>query len=214
MQQNKTVNSVKIQRKQLAELMVVGKYDAARVKVEALIREDVSIEGLEVLALLADLVASRIQVLTTTKKEAGSSGCPTEMKEAVTSLLWASARLDAIPELQAVRAAFGAKFGKEFVEVASVNGEFSVNEKVLAKLGLQTPSNRDCIEYLRSIAADYGVDFLEEKLTTAESLLISDGSGIDGIVTGKARLGDPFAIPPIIVPRDDIEARLLALKRQ
>lgn len=215
MQQNKTINSVKIQRKQLAELLAVGKYDAARVKVEAIIREDLSIEGLEVLSLLADLLASRVSVIAQAKREGGASGCPAEMKEAVTSVIWAAARLDGIPELQNVRNALLAKFGTEFVEVAAVNGEFSVNEKVLQKLGIQTPSNSHCIEYLRSIAADYGLEFDDAKLQTKDSLVVP--AGMDGSSSfGRSDAANPgaFQVPPIIVPRDDIEARLLALKRQ
>jgi hypothetical protein len=217
MQQNKTINSVKVQRKQLAELMSMGKYDAARVKVEALIREDVSIEGLEVLSLLADLLASRVQVIANSKRDGGSSGCPPEMKEAVTSVIWASAQLDGIPELQAVRQALLAKFGREFIDVATVNGEFSVNEKVLQKLGMQTPSNAHCIEYLRSIADDYGTEFDESKLRASDALVVP--AGMDGdracvSSTGGAASPSAFQVPPIVVPRDDLEARLLALKRQ
>lgn len=214
MQQNKTVNLVKVQRKQLAELMAVGKYDAARVKVEALIRDDLSIEGLEVLSLLMDLIATRIQVLATTKREHGSSGCPSDLKEAVTSAIWASSRLGSIPELQLVRKSFIAKFGAEFVDMASVNAEFSVNEKVLEKLGIITPSNKDCVEYLRAIAAEYGLEFDEEKLCATDAIVVPTGMDKSAAQTALSGGVSNFQVPPIIVPRDEFEARLLALKRQ
>jgi hypothetical protein len=214
MQQNKTINSVKVQRKQLAELLMMGKYDAARVKVESLIREDLSIEGLEVLSLFADLLASRVSVIAAAKREGGSSGCPSEMKEAVTSVIWAAARLDTIPELQSVRNALHAKFGTEFVETAAVNGEFSVNEKVLQKLGIQTPTNVHCIEYLKSIAADYGIEFDESKLQAKDALVVPSGMDSSGFGSTAGVSPGAFQVPPIVVPRDDFEARLLALKRQ
>ncbi|CUF89207.1 Hypothetical protein, putative [Bodo saltans] len=212
MQQNKTINSVKVQRKQLAELLSMGKYDAARVKVEALIREDLSIEGLEVLSLFADLDRSAHTVIAAAKREGGSSGCPSEMKEAVTSVIWAAARLDTIPELQNVRSALQSKFGTEFVETAAVNGEFSVNEKVLQKLGIQTPTNG--IEYLKSIASDYGLEFDETKLQAKDALVVPSGMDSSGFGSTIGVSPGAFQVPPIVVPRDDFEARLLALKRQ
>jgi vacuolar protein sorting-associated protein IST1 len=202
LQQNKIVQSVKQQRRQLAELLSVGKIEGARIKVEALIREDISIEGLEVLAMLCELVANRLQMISSSKE------CPTELKEGLTSVLWAGAHLDNVPELRTIQKYFADKYGKEFLQTAVSNSEFSVNDKIISRLGSQTPSNTACVEYIKAVAAENGIDIEEEKLLVLSSI-VPTPTGMDPSCVVTAR-----NIPPIVVPRDELEARLLALKRQ
>ena len=205
MVQQKTLNSVKVQRKQLAELIAIGKFESARVKVESVIREDVSLEGLEVLSLFCDLIAQRAASMIAMKS------CPPELKEAVTSALWASTHIDSVPELVNVRKQFMAKFGKEFVEMASNNSEFSVNQKVLDRLGLKIPTADACVEYLAAICEEFGLEVDESKLRGPAIFPSDTPMGM----TGELKQGaSGFSVPPIVVPRDDLEARLLALKRQ
>lgn len=222
LQQGKRVNSVKRQRKEMAELLNLGKLDACRIRVESAIREDLSIEGLEVLNLFLELVASRMQVI------AEAQSCPLDMKESITSVLWASPRVgEVIVELQTVRSQFAIKFGQEFVDVATHNSELSVNSKLMEKLDVGVPTNEMCRAYMESIAAEYGleVDFsvldgpaaiiattadpqlLQPAAFGAEGKVLSVG-GNTGFTTTTGVL-----IPPIIVPYDDLEARLLTLKR-
>lgn len=213
-QQQKRLNNVKKQRKEMAELMNVGKLDAARIRVEAVIREDLSIEGLEVLNLFIELVASRIRVIAETPS------CPLELKEAVTSILWAVPRIgEDIDELRVVRQQFAVKYGREFVDVAVQNGELSVNAKLMEKLSVMMPSNDQCKAYLESIAAEYNLQVDFSTLDSAEAIvavtldpkvLQSKGYGSEGGI----RTATGLVVPPIIVPKDDLEARLLSLKRQ
>ncbi|KAH9599194.1 Vacuolar protein sorting-associated protein Ist1 [Trypanosoma melophagium] len=234
MQQNKLVNSVKIQRRQLAELLALQKYDAARIRVEQVIRDDVSIEGLEVLALFLDLIANRIQLLT--EKGSDAAHCPPELKESITSVLWASARVgDSVPELQAVRKYFENRYGKGFVAMSVSNAEFSVNQKIIDRLGVFTPSNASCLEYLTNVATEYGIEgYDEEKLRDPNGLVASAAAATGGAVHGdngaawkddaaaKAALASGnviktpsgLLIPALTTPRDDLEWRLLQLKRE
>eukprot|EP00742_Colponemidia_sp_Colp-10_P020755 GILJ01024239.1.p1 GENE.GILJ01024239.1~~GILJ01024239.1.p1 ORF type:complete len:277 (+),score=47.02 GILJ01024239.1:50-880(+) len=165
--QNKIVNSVKAQRRALAELISVGKYDSARVKVEALMREDVSLEGLEALVLFCDLVATRVGVvanspgISSSKKEDSFSsvGPPPELKESISSILWSSERVSGVLELATVRRQFIAKYGKQFVGSCIANSEFAVNEKILDRLGMGVPSNEAAVRYMEAVATEYGVTF-------------------------------------------------------
>ncbi|KEG15675.1 hypothetical protein DQ04_00011420 [Trypanosoma grayi] len=248
MQKNKLVNSVKIQRRQLAELLALQKYDAARIKVEQAIRDDVSIEGLEVLELFLNLIANRVQLIAEISGAKGKSGggahvahCPPELKEGVTSVLWASARVgDTVPELQSIRKCFESKFGKEFVAMSINNAEFSVNQRLIDRLGIFTPSNDRCLEYITNVAAEYGIEgYDEEKLRDPNSLVASaaaasgvaimSGAAAAAGKNGTAPAAVAFAtgagsttiktpsglvIPALTVPRDDLEWRLLQLKRE
>ena len=60
--------------------------------------------------------------------------CPDELKEATSSLIFASSRCGELPELQKMREILASKFGKEFefcaVELLKNNG---VNPKVLIR---------------------------------------------------------------------------------
>jgi hypothetical protein len=207
--QNKRVNSVKIQRRQLAELLNIGKLDSCRIRVEGLIREDLSIEGLELLTLFTELVASRIQVIIDSKQ------CPTDLKESLTSMIWASARIgDDIAEFNVVKEQIGIKYGKPFVEMAVANSELSVNQKVMDKLNVMVPNGAACLEYIRAIAAEFNVPLDEEALVATSNIVPTTiETECDSAMTHMTASGS-IAVPPIIVPRDELEARLLALKRQ
>ena len=207
--QNKRVNSVKQQRKQLAELLNIGKLDSCRIRVEGLIREDLSIEGLELLALFTELVVSRVNVIIESKT------CPTDLKESLTSMLWASTRIgDDIAEFNAVRQQIGIKYGKDFVQMAIANSELSVNQKVMDKLNIAVPNSAACFEYLRAIANEFGVELDEEALAQTSSIVPTTSDVEGGSVESHITASGTIAVPPIVVPRDELEARLLALKRQ
>ncbi|CAD2216958.1 hypothetical protein AGDE_00794 [Angomonas deanei] len=219
-----------MQRRGIAELLAIEKYDGARIRVENCIREDVNIEGYEVLTLFLDLLANRVQLIAECKpikgadnKKDPTSACPPELKEAVTSVIWASARLgDVVPELSTIRKMFETKFGKAFVEIAMSNGEYSVNQKMIERLGMYTPPNDKCIAYLASIAEEYQLtNFNEEKLRDPNGLVASAVAAGGAAVDPKLKLGSPGAvvtpsglfIPPMGAPRDAIDMRILRLRR-
>eukprot|EP00758_Cryptobia_borreli_P016410 Tbor_TRINITY_DN6106_c0_g3::TRINITY_DN6106_c0_g3_i1::g.21466::m.21466/K19476/IST1; vacuolar protein sorting-associated protein IST1 len=219
--QNKIVNSVKIQRRGLAELIAAGKNDSVRVKVEALIREDASLGGLEMLILFCDFISSRSQVIAACDKEMTSP--PPDLKEAISSIIWASGRVDNIPELVAVRKQFELRYSKAFVESSMRNEEFSSNENIIERLGVSVPDNESCIKYIHGIASEFNVIFDASNLTPATFVAVAD----DREIIDTCELGDikeidgndfegfttacGFRVPPIRKPRDELEVRLLTL---
>ncbi|KAG5501798.1 hypothetical protein JKF63_04067 [Porcisia hertigi] len=233
MQKNKLVNSVKVQRRGVAELLALEKYDSARIRVENCIREDVNIEGYEVLALFLDLLANRVQLIAESKplkteknKKDPGSACPPELKEAITSILWASARIgDSVPELAVLRKMFEVKFGHQFIEMSMSNAEFSVNQRMMERLSVYTPQNEKCIAYLTSIASEFQLaNYDEERLRDAKGLVASaaaaSGGGVDntGIgaesgcrVRGSVQAPSGLYVPPMKPPYDAIDCRLLQL---
>lgn len=230
MQKNKLVNSVKVQRRGIAELLAIEKYDSARIRVENCIREDVSIEGLEVLSLFLDLLSNRVQLLAESKPirtAAGdkdpSSACPPELKEAVTSVIWASGRIgDTVPELRSIRKALEVKFGKTFVEMSLSNAEFSVNQRMIERLGTNAPPNDKCIAYLTNVALEFALEHYDAKRLSDQNGVMAPTVAANslanvGLLTmnshpGTLRTPSGLCIPPLTHPRDALDERLLRLK--
>ncbi|KAK7201164.1 Regulator of Vps4 activity in the MVB pathway [Novymonas esmeraldas] len=233
MQKNKLLNSVKVQRRGVAELLALEKYDSARIRVENCIREDVNIEGYEVLSLFLDLLANRVQLIAESKpmktdknKKDPGSACPPELKEAITSVLWASARVgDSVPELATLRKAFESKFGHEFVEMSMSNAEFSVNQRMMERLGMYTPPNDKCVAYLTSIAREFQLaNYDEERLHDPNGLVASAAAASGGGITvsgagaelnrqvrGSVQTPSGLYVPPMQAPYDAIDQRLQQL---
>lgn len=207
LQQNKGANIIKMERRKLSDVMKAQKHESARVQVESLIRSQEKIIGLGIIQVFCGFLINRLQ--PELYRAAGSkvAVCPVELKEPLTSCIWATSRLDTIPELVVIREEFGHLLGKDFIRMAQENREFSVSDKLVECLAPKVIPEAVCVTYLRELAAEYGIDFQEELYCTGGTAglmaTLGDGAGAMGIT-----------IPPIIVPRDALEERLLALKRQ
>ena len=88
------------------------KEEKAKIRAEALIRDDNLIEAYEILQLQCELLHERIKLLEYSKE------CPGDLIPVISSVMWASQRVD-IPELVFIRKQFRAKYGKKFEEAAS-----------------------------------------------------------------------------------------------
>jgi hypothetical protein len=82
---------VKQFRKEIAELLRQGKKDYARIRVEAVIRENSMLQALEILELYVELIAVRSSLIAQTKE------IPRDMIEAISSVLYASQRVTGAP---------------------------------------------------------------------------------------------------------------------
>ena len=126
--------------------------EKARIKAEALIRDDDTIEAYEILQLTCDLLFERIRLMS------HASACPPDLVESVSTLMWASVVVD-IPELVEIRKQFRHKYGRDFEEDAMRNAGGVVNERVASKLSVQPPSAYDVQVYLEKIADEHGVEW-------------------------------------------------------
>ena len=139
--------------------MLQQKDESARIKVEGVIRDDYLLEAIDIIELLCEMVASRLQLLSEVKT------CPHDLMEAVTTLIYAAPRLeDANKELLEIRNQFQLKFGKEFVQAAMENKELTVNQRVMFKLGVKVPEPYLCVEYLKEIARENGIEWDESSV--------------------------------------------------
>ena len=107
-------------------------------------------EAFEILELNCELLSERIKLISYGK------GCPPDLVESVSTLIWASAIVD-IPELVEIRKQFRYKYGREFEEDAVRNAGGVVNERVASKLLVQPPSAYLVQVYLETIADEHGL---------------------------------------------------------
>lgn len=169
MTQQKDTAIAKQSRRAMAQLLEEKKLESARIRVENIIRSDITTELHEMLELYCELLIARAQLLdagTTSYslglKSASSKSADLDttldsgLEEAVRSLIYAAPRTD-IKELHQARALLIEKFGKDFA-LSAMDGE-GVAERVLKKLKVETPSRELVDSYLRLIAETYNVRF-------------------------------------------------------
>ncbi|KAF2747105.1 DUF292-domain-containing protein [Sporormia fimetaria CBS 119925] len=165
MVQQKDSAKAKQQRREMAQLLEAGKVQSARIRVENIIRSDITTELHEMLELYCELVLARSQLLDPPSSPHSSpSSIQTldpALEEAVRSLIYAAPRTE-VKELHAARALLVEKFGKE-VALASMEGE-GVADRVVRKLKVDTPRPELVDAYLTEIARFYGVPFGEPEV--------------------------------------------------
>lgn len=141
----------KQQRRAMAQLLEAGKIESAKIRVENIIRSDITTELHEILELYCELLLARTGLME-------GSTCDPGLEEAVKSLIYSAPRTD-VKELNQVRFLLVEKYGKEFALQTMENPEGAVSEKVLKKLAV-TPPSQDLVNgYLEEIARTYGVDW-------------------------------------------------------
>ncbi|KNG48078.1 DUF292-domain-containing protein [Stemphylium lycopersici] len=194
MVQQKDSAKVKQQRREMAQLIEAGKVQSARIRVENIIRTDITTELHEILELYCELLLARSQLLESQVSSSNTNSASTStlldpaLEEAVRSIIYAAPRTE-IKELQTVRALLVDKFGKD-VAVASMDGE-GVAERVVKKLRVETPKEELVEAYMTEIARFYGVPYGTAK---SEDEADDDDDEPSGGVAEKAggELEDPL----------------------
>ncbi|KAK3944789.1 DUF292-domain-containing protein [Diplogelasinospora grovesii] len=184
----------KNQRRVMAQLLEVGKIDSARIRVENIIRSDITTELHEILELYCELLLARAGLLD-------APTCDLGLEEAVKSIIYAAPKTE-IKELQTVRTLLAEKFGKEFVIQAMENSDGKVSEKVVKKLSVTPPKEELVIGYLEEIAKAYGVNWPrkpKEELGDPPDFLDDDENPSGG--QAQKNLEEPLIAPD--GPEDD-----------
>ncbi|KAK6115495.1 hypothetical protein DH2020_007764 [Rehmannia glutinosa] len=84
--------------------------------------------------------------------------CPADLKEGISSLIFAAPRCSDIPELLSIRDVFHKKYGKDFVSAATdLRPNAGVNRMLIEKLSVKTPSSEIKLKVLKEIAKEYQV---------------------------------------------------------
>lgn len=169
MTQKKDTELAKVSRREMAQLLEAQKLESARIRVENIIRSDITTELHEILELYCELLLARSQLLEPPTgpalggygEKGGKEGMPEVpldpgLEEAVRSIVYAAPRTE-IKELHQARNLLVEKFGKEFA-ISTMEGT-GVAERVLSKLRVETPPRQLVDAYLREIARTYSVRF-------------------------------------------------------
>lgn len=166
----------KTHRRAMAQLLEAGKIDSATIRVENIIRSDITIELYEILELYCELLLARAGLLD-------APTCDPGLEEAVKSIIYAAPKTE-IKELQQVRALLVEKFGKEFALAAIDNTDGKVSEKVVKKLSVTPPREELVQGYLEEIARAYGVDWPRKPKDLGEPPAFIDDDDDDDAPSG------------------------------
>ncbi|KAM7278303.1 hypothetical protein ACFE04_005437 [Oxalis oulophora] len=84
--------------------------------------------------------------------------CPDELKEAISSLIFASSRCGEFPELQHIREILKSMYGAEFaLDAIELRNNYRVNPKVIEQLSTRRPQPETRLKVLKQIAYENGI---------------------------------------------------------
>ncbi|XP_016436058.1 uncharacterized protein LOC107762228 [Nicotiana tabacum] len=172
---NKKEVAVKQMKREVAQLLDSGQDRTARIRVEHVVREEKMIAAYDLIEIYCELIVARLPIIESQKN------CPIDLKEAITSVVFASPRCGDIPELLDVRKHFTAKYGKEFISAAvELRPDCGVSRMLVEKLSAKAPDGQTKIRILGAIAVEHGVQWDPKSAEEAESVPPNDllnGSG-------------------------------------
>lgn len=169
--QQKKEAHAKGSRRDIALLLEKGKTESARVKVEAVINEDVNLELYELLELYCELLIARFGLLDQNTRDPDPG-----ISEGVCSIIHAAPRTE-VKELLVLRDMLMHKYGRDFSAAAMENRSGCVSERIMRKLVIETPSGELVDAYLGEIAKAYSVKWAFASSITAAA----QGSVVDGL---------------------------------
>ncbi|KAG5002425.1 hypothetical protein JHK87_023497 [Glycine soja] len=145
-------------RSDVAQLLDLGYHDRALLRVEQWVIEQNMLEVFAMIESYSNFLRERAEALERNKE------CPVELKEAVSSLVFASSRCGEFPELHKIREILTSKFGKEFAgHAVELHKNNRVNSKMIQKLSPRCPNMEIKMKALKQIASDIGVNLRLEQ---------------------------------------------------
>ncbi|RDY13659.1 IST1-like protein, partial [Mucuna pruriens] len=145
-------------RSDVAQLLNLGYHDRALPRVEQWIIEQNMLEIFAMIESYCNFLRQRAEVLEKNKE------CPVELKEATSSLIFASSRCGEFPELHKIRETLTYKFGKEFADNAvELHRNNRVNSKMIQKLSPRYLTMEIKMKALKQIASEIGVTLCLEQ---------------------------------------------------
>lgn len=195
---NKKEVQVKQMRREISLLLESGQDQTARIRVEHVIREEKMMAAFDLIEIYCELIVARLPIIESQKI------CPIDLKEAITSVVFASPRCGDVPELVDVRKHFTDKYGKDFITAAiELRPDCGVSRMLTEKLSAVAPDLPTKIKVLSAIAEEHNVVWdakpLEQNSVAASDLL----TGPSTFVKESERLVEPsrFQGPDTTVPQ-------------
>nr|GME04973.1 dentin sialophosphoprotein-like [Ipomoea batatas] len=149
---NKKELQLKQMKRELAQLLESGQNQTARIRVEHVVREEKMIAAYDLIEIYCELIVAHLPIVESQKN------CPFDLKEAITSVVFASPRCGDVPELIDVRKHLTAKYGKEFINAAvELRPDCGVSRLLVEKLSAKAPDGQTKLKILTAIAEEQGV---------------------------------------------------------
>jgi hypothetical protein len=148
---SKSQNNVRLEKRKIAEMLLNGKNESARIRAEAVIQEEYRVLALEILALRCELLSNRIQLI------AQSPHCPDDLFMPIATMIYCAQRLE-LKELVEACHQFAAKYGNQWVN-GLLHGERYIDPQVLKYLSVEPPKRTQITNFLVQVADECDVDW-------------------------------------------------------
>ncbi|WVY99661.1 hypothetical protein V8G54_025731 [Vigna mungo] len=146
---NKRLAIARQLRKDLAELIQGGHEDTALNRVGQLIGDESLVSAYELLDQFCEFILKQLSYIRRHRD------CPNDINEAVSSLIFASARCGDLPELVIIRKLFGQRYGERFATIAvELFPGNLVNKQLQEKLSVKCVTDESKYRMLDEIARD------------------------------------------------------------
>ncbi|KAM6589121.1 hypothetical protein CsatA_011726 [Cannabis sativa] len=179
--QNKRDSQTKLMRKEIAQFLQTGQEAIARIRVEHVIREQNIWAAYEILELFCEFILARVPIIDSQRE------CPTELQEAISSIIFAAPRCSDVPDLLLIKNLFSTKYGKAFVSsVSELRPDSGVNRTIIEKLSVSAPSPEVKLKVLKEIAREYNLEWDSSNAEAELSKRHEDLLGGSKPITGGA----------------------------
>ncbi|GER29314.1 regulator of Vps4 activity in the MVB pathway protein [Striga asiatica] len=196
---NKREVVIRQMRRDIAMLLESRQDATARIRIEHVIREQNIMAANELIEIFCELVVARLSIIAKQRE------CPADLKEGISSLIFAAPRCSDIPELLSIRDVFQKKYGKDFVSAATdLRPNAGVNRMLIEKLSVKTPSGEIKMKVLKEIAKEFQVEW--DTAESEEELLKPPEERIEGpekflsaasmpLKPGQQQYSEPMNLP-------------------
>ncbi|KAK1425649.1 hypothetical protein QVD17_21004 [Tagetes erecta] len=166
---NNRQGRLKVARSDVIQLLNHNHHEHALHRVDQVIKEQNMIDVFDMVDGYCHLL---LQMINLIEKE---RDCPDDLKEAVSSLLFAAPRCGEFPELQEIRAILTARYGKEFAYGAiELRNNCGVSLRMIQKLSPRQARLETRMKILQEIAIENNVVL---KFEDSQSLVLEEGEG-------------------------------------
>ncbi|XVF20549.1 hypothetical protein REPUB_Repub12eG0010000 [Reevesia pubescens] len=167
------------------ELLNLGHQQRALLRVEHVIKEPNMVDAFTIMGTYCHILIERMMLIQKNKE------CPDELKEATSSLMFASSRCGEFPEFLHIRGVLSSTFGKEFVARAvELRNNCSVHPKIIQKLSTRQASLESKLKVLKEIASERGITLHLEAMVVEEKSDVNEKRD-EAIANKSAKLDNP-----------------------
>ena len=198
-------NTSCIQRSSVVEALKAGQIDKARVRVESVIRTDITLEIYEYLENFLEILQTRDHLIEREKE------CPITLVEAVHSIIYASSNVE-FTAIHNLYNQFELKYGHNIVKAAlDVDGEpakgraptSKANAMLISKIQATVPSPIVVNKFIDRIASEEGISYPGQQ----QQINVPIATGVQPpFVIEKPLNGMPTMQPATMTPNNEIPA--------